>query len=282
ICIFESNKRRRTSYYRRVIVIKMLEIEIATTMLTNSAIDKYIHDYPEGDKIKIHNLLTHTSGIADYVSTGKNDRAYTPEEIIELFKNKPLNFKTGTKYEYCNSDYILLGYIIEKVSGMKYEHYLEKNIFEPLKLNDTGFLINEASIKNKASGYYPSKKTGEYSVVLDTESSTQYSSGGIYSTVDDLYKWEKALFTQKLINKKSLNEMLTPYLQNYGYGYGLIIGKNDEGDKVIWHNGSLPGFSSYIGKNVNKKYLFIILSNKDSYNIEDMVSELSNILKLEK
>jgi len=260
----------------------ILMLQEKKLLSVQDTIDKYIPDYPDGDKIKIYNLLTHTSGISDYTSSGKGERTYTPEEIIELFKNKPRNFETGAKYEYCNADYILLGYIIEKVSGVKYEEYLDKNIFKPLKLNDTGFLTNEASIKDKASGYYSSKKTGEYIMVLDTESSMQYSAGGIYSTVDDLYRWENALFGEKLINKKSLNEMLTPYLHNYGYGYGLIIGKNAGGDKVIWHNGSLPGFSSYIGKNSNKEYIFIILSNKDSYNIEDMVSGLSNILELKK
>ena len=247
-------------------------------------INKYIPDYPDGNKIKIYNLLTHTSGIPDYnqasLSSRKGKHTYTLKEIVKLFKNKPRHFKAGTKYEYSSSNYILLGYIIEKVSGMKYEEYIDKNIFKPLKLNDTGFLTNDARIKDKANGYYRPKKTGKYKRSFDKEGSILYSAGGIYSTVDDLYTWDNALLEGKLINKKSLNEMLTPCL--HSYGYGLIITKKASGDKMIWDNGSLPGYSSYIGKNISENYVIIILSNKYSYNVIPIVSGLSNILEMKK
>ena len=268
----------------------ILMLQEKNLLNVQDTIDKYIPDYPEGNKIKIYNLLTHTSGIPDYnqtaISAGKHK--YTLKEIIKLFENKPRHFESGTKYEYSSSNYILLGYIIEKVSGMKYEEYISKNIFKPLLLNNTGFLARDTSIKNEASGYSLSKKPEKYIKVIDHEGSVLYSAGGIYSTVEDLYTWENALFGERLINKRSLNEMFTPNL--HSYGYGLIITKKDygdrmiwdNGDKMIWDNGSLPGYSTYIGKNVNENYVIIILSNKYSYNVLPIVSGLSDILEMKK
>ena len=139
-------------------------------------LNKYIPDYPNGSKITLNNLLTQTSGIVDYnpESLENNKSAFNPNEIIALFKNKPLEFKTGTEYKYSGSNYILLGYIIQKVSGMTYEEYIDKNIIKPLKLNSTGFLENKDVIKNKASGYHVDTKNGKLENVLDTESLFQY------------------------------------------------------------------------------------------------------------
>ncbi|MBX4261162.1 beta-lactamase family protein [Clostridium estertheticum] len=261
----------------------ILMLQEKKLLSVQDTVDKYIPDYPEGKKIKIYNLLSQTSGIIDYSQpTEEGKLTYTPLEIIELFKNKPRKFETGTKYEYSSSNYILLGYIIEKVSGMKYEQYLEKNIFKPLKLNNTGFLSNKTIVKNKALGYVLSGNSGKYIPASNAENSTLYSAGGIYSTVNDLYTWANALFEGKLISEESLNEMLTPLLNTYGYGYGLIISKNAMEDKMVWHNGTLSGYSTYIGKNINKDYVFVILSNKGSYNVVQMILGLTDILEEKK
>ncbi|APC40866.1 serine hydrolase domain-containing protein [Clostridium estertheticum] len=247
-------------------------------------VDKYIPDYPDGDKIKIYNLLTHTSGIPDYNQSSISPigwkHTYTLKESVKLFKNKPRHFKSGTKYEYSSSNYILLGYIIEKVSGINYEEYIDKNIFKPLKLIDTGFLTYKAIIKGKANGYYRPKKTDEYTTSFDKEGLILPSAGGIYSTVDDLYTWYNALLDGKLIKKESLNGMITPHL--HSYGYGLIITKKANGNTMIWDNGSTLGYTSYLGKDINKKYVIIILSNKYAYNVMPIVSGLSNILEMKK
>ena len=215
-------------------------------------LSKYISDYPNGDKIKIYNLLTHTSGIDNYLKyspkTIKN--VYTPVDLISSFKDIPLNFDTGTKYEYSNSNYILLGYIIEKVSGMKYEDYIEKNIFKPLKLKSTGTLKDQTIRKNKAIGYSYKIDAKSYKYKYqatnksDKDWSVPYASGEICSTVEDLYRWNKALNEEKLINKQSLNKMFTPYLGDYGYGWNIIKAKNN--DKIVCHSGRIPGYISYI------------------------------------
>ncbi|MBU3174849.1 beta-lactamase family protein [Clostridium estertheticum] len=247
-------------------------------------VDKYIPDYPDGDKIKIYDLLTHTAGIPDYNQSSippiNGKHTYTLNESVKLFKNKPRHFESGAKYEYSSSNYILLGYIIEKVSGINYEEYIDKNIFKPLKLIDTGFLTYKAIIKGKANGYYRPKKTDNYTTSFDKEGSILPSAGGIYSTVDDLYTWYNALFDGKLINKESLNGMITPHL--HSYGYGLIITKKANGNIMIWDNGSTLGYTSYLGKDINKKYVIIILSNKYAYNVMPIVSGLSNILEMKK
>ncbi len=275
-------------------------------------VNRYIPDYPNGDKLKIYHLLTHTSGIpelyshVDSIEIGK--RTYTSAEVIDLFKNKPLNFDIGTKYEFSNSNYALLGYIIEKVSGMKYEDYIEQNIFKPLNMNNSGFLSNTKStndksgIADRAIGYkkpvaknteLTEEKVAEPSITyeksIEAEPTLTYAAGGIYSTVEDLYKWNKALNIGKLITNESLKEMFTPHLENYGYGW-FIDEKNTENDAeaadehsdisnsasssianddhpkeadVVHHGGYLPGYSSFIIRDNTKHYVVIILSNTE-------------------
>lgn len=258
----------------------ILMLEENKLLNVQDPISKYIPDYPNGNKIKIYNLLTHTSGIPDY-SIINWQNTFTPDEIIELFKNQQLHFDAGTSFEYSNSNYVLLGYIIEKVSNMKYEDYIEKNILEPLNLKETKFLSNQDTIKNKAIGYSTiNMNSNIYKKAYEIETSLTYSAAGICSTVEDLYRWENALYTEKVIKKESLNEMLTPYLNNYGYGW--YINKNSQGDKLISYTGKLPGNISFIGRNIDKNYILIILSNKDydyDHSIDSIPKGLSQILE---
>lgn len=260
----------------------ILMLQEKNLLSVQDLLSKYIPEYPNGDKIKIHNLLSHTSGIPDYFKSFESienvKQSYTPEELIKLFENKQLDFDTGTSYEYSNSNYILLGYIIEKVSKMKYEDYIEKNILKPLNLKETGVLSKPDTIKDKAVGYKTiSKNFNIYTRSIDIDGSIPYSAGEICSTVEDLYTWENALYSGKLINKESLNEMFTPNLNNYGYGW--VINKDDKGNKIIQHTGSLPGYSSIIVRNIDKKYLIIILSNKyKNDSVYNMYAELLRIL----
>jgi CubicO group peptidase (beta-lactamase class C family) len=245
-------------------------------------VSKYIPDYPNGDKIKIYNLLTQTSGIPEYLSfvesvdSGKN--TYTPIKLIEIFKDKPLNFEVGTSFQYSNSNYILLGYIIEIVSGMRYEDYLEENIFKPLEMNSSGFLSNLVEVKDKAIGYsILNIKLNKYEKASESEPTLPYSAGEIYSTVEDLYIWNNALFTEKLIKKDSLNEMLN--INKGSYGYGWFIFDKSNGDKLAYHGGATPGYSSLILRDVNSKYVIIILSNRNhDYNVDILRNELLGAL----
>lgn len=309
-------------------------------------INKFIPDYPNGDKIKIYNLLTHTSGIPEYyalvdtIEMGKH--TYTSTELIDIFKNKPLNFDVGTKYEYSNSNYTLLGYIVEKVSGMRYEDYIQKNIFQPLGMNNSGFSGNiknadgKTDTASKAIGYSKPEiqsnmyeytdptnnaaatSTVTYKKSIEAEPTLTYAAGGIYSTVEDLYKWSKALNTDKLISKESLKEMFTPHEEGYGYGWFIDeiddehsheheagtadeqsdasssssnASKNDSNDsisttaenkegQIVHHGGYLPGYSSFIIRDNTNNYVVILLSNKEhDERVMDLGYALMNALE---
>ena len=155
----------------------------------------------------------------------------------------------------------MLGYIIEEVSKKNYKDYIKENILKPLNLSHTGFLSDKADIKDKAIGYYSENIQNKYENAIDTEGSLIASAGEMYSTVEDLYRWEEALYAGKVINKHSLTEMFTPNID--GYGYGWFIDNSTKGNMSIYHGGNLSGYTSYVKRNVDKKYLIIILSNRD-------------------
>lgn len=265
----------------------ILMLQEQNLLTVNDTLDKYFPDYPNGNNITIYNLLTHTSGIPDFldyadtIDTENHSLTYAPEELIELFKNQAFNFTAGTSFEYSNSNYILLGYIIEKVSNMTYEDFITNNIILPLNLTSTGFLGNETIKKNKSIGYYfINKYSNEHAEAPKTEGLMSYAAGEIYSNSQDLKKWEDALFSEKVITKESLNQMFTPYLNNYGYGW--FIYENADGDTVAYHSGTLPGYTSLVEKNLDKNYLMIILCNENIDEAVDNIStELSGLLDRE-
>ncbi len=176
-------------------------------------ISKYIPDFPNGNDITIYNLLTHTSGLVIFNElpgffTMKPEDLQNIDNVINLFKNKPLNFKPGTKFEYCNSDYLLLGYIVEKVIKMSYEDYLQKNIFKPLNMNDTGVSYKGKEKMYNSNGYsgYLDVFPVSDEIVLDGV----HGAGELYSTTEDIYRWNRALNTDKLVNKATMGK----YFQN--------------------------------------------------------------------
>jgi len=190
----------------------------------------YIPDYPKdkGDKITIHHLLTHTSGIPNYTGLSTFGDIMrdpiTPEELVKSFLDLPLEFEPGEQFSYSNSGYILLGYIIEKVTGKSYEDNLKERIFEPLGMKNSGYDHNEEIISKRASGY--DKAGPDYFNTRYIDMSVPYSAGAIYSTVEDLYLWDQALYTEKLLSQKYMDKIFTPYVKPqfadfYGYGWGL-------------------------------------------------------------
>lgn len=252
----------------------------------NDTLNKYLPDFPNGDRIKIHNLLTHTSGIKDYYPNETQNletKRYTVTELIDLFKNKLLNFEPGEKFQYSNSNYVLLGYIIEKVSGVKYEDFIAENIFKPLEMNSSGFDLQEASEKNRAVGYTKilKNKNTDNSTSFSTskavplEPTIFYAMAGLCTTSEDLYKWDQALYTEKLVKQETLKKIFTPFMDDYGYGW--FTGELG-GDKVASHAGNVYGFSSYIARNMSNNYVIIILSNRESLDLDKLASGLYEIL----
>jgi CubicO group peptidase (beta-lactamase class C family) len=212
-------------------------------------ITKFIENYPtHGHTITVHHLLTHTSGIKSYTGMEKWTQLWrndmTPMEMIDLFKNEPMDFAPGMKWEYNNSAYFILGYIIEKVTGITYPEFIEKNIFVPLDMKNSYYGSMSKIITNRAKGYQKDKSF----VNAEYLSLTQpYAAGSIMSTIDDLLKWNIAVNSYKLVKKESLQKAFTNYKlpdgkpTNYGYGWGL----NDiNGSATIEHSGGIFGYLS--------------------------------------
>lgn len=232
-------------------------------------ITKYIPDYPTQDtKITIHHLLTHTSGIKSYTSIpslrefARKDLKVT--ELIDAFKNEPMDFKPGEEFRYNNSGYVLLGAIIEKVSGVSYEEFIQERIFNKLDMNTSYYGSKSKIIKNRAYGYQQSENGY---VNADYISMTiPYAAGSIMSTVDDLLKWNTAVRNHELISKKSLEKAFTNYTLNNGnninYGYGWFLNSIKD-VPIIEHGGGIFGFTTQGIYVPSENTYVIVLTNCD-------------------
>lgn len=225
-------------------------------------LSKYIPDFPNGDSITIAQLLSHTSGIYNYTNSMKfmESEAVNPirlDSLIRTFKNKPLDFKPGTRYSYSNSGYILLGYIIQKVSGKPYEQMVREVIFRPLQMRQSGFDFKALNDPRKSTGYLAMEGDTVAATIVD--SSTSYAAGSIYSTAADLYKWHNALYTENIVKQSSLKQAWTPVKNRYGYGWTV---DSIKGKFVVMHNGGIFGFTSDMLRVAADSTCIILLSNK--------------------
>ena len=239
------------SITKQFTAVAILMLQEQGKLKVTDDITKYIPDYPtQGKSITIYQLLNHTSGIKSYtdmpsfMTQARLDK--TPTELIEVFKNEPMDFEPGEKFKYNNSGYILLGFIIEKVSGMSYEDFIEQNIFSPLKMNDSYYGSNSEIIPNRASGYKMENEGYANSDYLSM--SLPYAAGSLMSTVDDLLKWQNAINGNKLITKESLETAIHgSNLKNgehipYGFGWSELEVKEAKGYS---HGGGIFGYTTH-------------------------------------
>lgn len=243
---------------------------------------KYLSPCPEAwKKITIHHLLTHTSGIPNYSNFPDYDKtktlSSTAVSLIDRFKEKALEFQPGERFEYGNSGYVLLGFIIEKVSGKSYEDFLRENIFEPLKMMNTGYDDPRLVLKHRAEGYIWDGNHFTHAAYIDMSNS--YASGGLYSTAEDLYLFDQALYTEKLLTKKSLDTLFTPFQDGYGYGWKLVPQFNH---RVISHDGGLDGFRVNIERFPDDRTCVIFLSNVENTRLSEITQYLAAIALGEK
>ena len=211
-------------------------------------ITKYLSDYPKtGDAVTIEHLLTHTSGVPSYTASpdyeSSMSKAVTVNEMIARFKDQPLQFAPGSKWDYSNSGYFLLGAIIERVSGMSYADFVAKNIFEPLGMKDSAYEGYERSSKKRVEGYANSTR-----VAPPLHMSQPYAAGSLLSSVDDLAKWDAAITAGKLLKPETWKRAFTAYTlidgskTVYGYGWGV---RKLQGQDALAHSGGINGFVSY-------------------------------------
>uniref|UniRef100_UPI00404A52D5 serine hydrolase n=1 Tax=Gelidibacter sp. TaxID=2018083 RepID=UPI00404A52D5 len=225
----------------------------------------YLPEYPEeaARKITIHQLLTHTSGIPNVKNDKKVNR---PNDMVSQFSNEPLKFEPGENFDYSNSGYTLLGYIIENVTNKSYEEVLEEKIFKPLMMQNSGFYRNGPIIKNLSSGY--NKWYGDYFDTEKTDESSAYSAGGLYSTVEDMMLWSKALNNETLLPKKYMDLIFTKHSPDnndfYGYGWELKkrpIGNTDEFIETAGHGGNIDGYRASFIRVPSTNSSIVLFSN---------------------
>ncbi len=226
-------------------------------------ITKFIPDYPtKGKKITVHHLLTHTSGIKSYTGMQSFGEVMTidksPLKFIDFFKNEPMDFDPGEKYKYNNSGYFILGYIVEKASGMSYPKFIQERIFDKINMNSSYYGSHKKIIKNRASGY---QKRGEFSNAQYISLTLPYAAGSIMSNVDDMLKWQTAITTDVFVKEATIDKAFTNYTLNNGdkinYGYGWSL--NEINDlPTIEHGGAIPGYLS-MGVFVPSKDVYVIL-----------------------
>lgn len=253
----------------------ILQLEEKNALKVEDYINKYLPNFPYGDKITIHQLLTHTSGLPDQ-PFDFDITAYRPLNNKEPNKANDDKIKLvsepGTSFLYSNSGYILLGYIIEKTSGKTLDAYFKENIMEPFDLKNTGFNNEKNNLDNMAMGYL-NKDKEEFGVTL-TDTSVGYVRGasGLYSTVEDLLKWETALTEQKFISKKFYEKMYNPY--DYQCGYGWFINSEPKNAPSYFHYGVSGGYRTYVYRRPSDKLTIIIISNYGDYDMSFIASML--------
>lgn len=228
----------------------------------------YLPDYRKdtGDKITIHQILNHTSGVPNYTTAkffaDDSRNFYKVDDFVKKFAGGDLEFEPGTKFNYSNSGYFLLGAVIEKVTGKTYAQVLQERIFTPLGMTNSGYDLTSPLIKKRANGY---QKTPDGYVNADyLDMSIPYSAGSLYSTVEDLYKWDQSLYQDKILSAESKKKMFTPGLSDYGYGfniYDLPLGKTAQKIKIIQHGGGINGFNCLLTRVVDRQQTVILLDN---------------------
>ncbi len=248
-------------------------------------LSEYIPDFPRGGDIELVDLLRQTSGIADYMNDGTPAivDALTPDElneesIITIIKTKPLKFEPGSKYSYSNTNYLILGTIVEKVSGLSYEDYLKQNIFDVLGMNDTGVFDIANPPENMTVGHWGLDKpvcffteTGEIDAEVANATAAGFGAGCLYSTVWDLYLWDRALSTEKLLSKKYMDMIFAPAVNVVGaiipsdYGFGWILQTDPDFGAIHEHTGTLGGFRAFNGLFVEHDITVILLYNNAEF-----------------
>lgn len=240
---------------------------------------KYVPDCPSAwQPITIRHLLTHTSGVPNYTDFPDfRNFARMPMAVpalVDLFKNKPLDFAPGEKYNYSNSGYVVLGYVIERASGKSYQDFLRENIFGPLRMANSGY-DGTIVLDDRAAGYAydPQSKSDVNAAYMDM--SIPFSAGALYSTVEDLLLWDQALYTDRLVSRKSIGEIFTPFKSNYAYGWGVTKQFNR---RVFSHSGGIYGFASHIARYPDDRTTVIVLTNHEGVAANVIARDLAAIV----
>ncbi len=284
------------SLTKPITAIAILQLVEKDRISLDQTVGRYLEDLPkEWNSITVRQLLSHTSGLADYFQapdwSWRNSWRLdlNKEEFIKMNEKSPMIFKSGERMQYCNTNYYLLGMLIEKVSGKSYAEYLTKNIFEPLEMSKSRLDNAQAIIPNRVSGYTLEK--GELRNAEFTSDTWAYSEGGVITTADDLAKLDSSLYTEKLIKRYSIEQMWAPTKLNNGsdgiigdngagkpnhYGLGWFISEY-KNHKLILGGGNKPGYTCTFFRFIDDDLTVIILSNLSSSPLYGIAGEIAEM-----
>lgn len=270
-----------TKQFTSMIIMQLVE---QGKIKLDAPISIYLPDYRKdiGDKVTIHHLLTHTSGIPSYTGfpgffANDSRDPYTPDAFIKKYCSRDLEFEPGTEFKYNNSAYFILGAIIEHVTGKPYATVIRENIFEPLGMDASGYDLHAPIIPKRAAGYERGPDGYVNAPYLDM--TIPYAAGSLYSTVEDLYTWDRALYTDRLLSPEMKAKLFTPYMKDYGYGWSIRTREvGDQTVNTIGHGGGINGFNTLITRYVDDQHLVVLLNNTGGTKLGDMTEQIANIL----
>lgn len=250
----------------------VMKLEERGLLKLDEPIQKFVPEVTGAwNNVTLFHLLTHTSGIPDYTQSpdflASVATPTTPHGLVDRIKNKSLVFAPGAKYEYSNSNYVLLGVVIEKTSGEPYGEFLKQQLFAPLGMGDTSYGPGSAPADRNAKGYFPTKSGPTDSPLADW--SVAYAAGGLFSTAHDMLRWQQALHHGRVISPASVERMTTPYKGDYGFGLTIeqrywhflkmLFGIG--GTRLIHHGGATLGFSSHMAYYPEQDMTIAVLGN---------------------
>jgi CubicO group peptidase (beta-lactamase class C family) len=282
-------KFRLASVSKQFTAMLAVQLAAAGKLDLNAPISDYLTDFPKdkGDIITAHHLLTHTSGLPSYTNFNNYRELmlgyYSPAELVAQFADSALIFEPGFRFDYSNSGYALLGYLIETITGKSYGEVLQAQIFDPLQMNNSGYDSHRDIIKNRASGYY--KNGLEFVNASYIDMSVAYAAGGVYSTVEDLYLWDQALYTDEILPLPYRDLLFEKHAStgghHYGYGWNMgimYVGNTDEKIRIIDHDGVINGFTSSIIRIPESQSSIILLNNTGPAPLNVMSKAIAAIL----
>lgn len=264
----------------------VLQLASEGKLKLDATMTEYLPGYRKdtGDKVTIHHLLRHTSGIPSYTTPdffkNKSRTPCTVDEFVEQYCSGDFEFEPGADFRYNNSGYFLLGAIIERVDGKTYAESVKTRIFVPIGMADSGYDTHALIIKHRAQGYEKTSTGYRNAAYLDM--GLPYAAGSLYSTVDDLFKWDQALYADSVLSKANKDLMFTPGKSDYGYGVFIgeaPIGKTETTTKIVQHGGGINGFNCRFTRVVEQNHTVVILDNVSmgQHHLE-MTNSIINIL----
>jgi CubicO group peptidase (beta-lactamase class C family) len=280
---------RLASFSKQFTALCIMMLEEKGKLSLNDPLSKYFPSFPAwANNIQVHHLLNHTSGLVDYEALVP-DTTTIPvldNDVVQMLARcDSVYFKAGEKFSYSNSAYVLLGVIVEKASGKSFRDFLTTHIFKPLKMNASTVNGLDAVISKRAYGYTVRRD----SIQRTDQSMTSYTlgDGGIYSSLTDLYKWDQALYTTKLVKATTLEKIYTiqshlagsnreNHAQSSGYGYGWYISTLNN-EKWVSHSGGTRGFSTWITRNPAQQFTIILLANRSGQNLDQLSEKIRTL-----